>query len=333
MDLQSALDLFGLSFDISSIQDTGISTDYLLIPTKKDATINRLRTRLDDIQAVTGSSISIVLSNGLWLRIDKPQKAIYNYKNYNGYVYDKYGVLELPYMVGLTSSECIVDDLANAPHLLVAGTTGSGKSNYLHTLINAMLCNVNCDVDLVDCKKVEFSIYNNLANVYTDVNGAYFITACYLSMMDERYTRMQKEGYTNFSDYRKIHPNEHYRVLVIDELADLLMNKEDRKELSWRLQKIAQIGRAAGFHMVLATQRPDCKTIDGVLKANIPTRISFNVSSRVDSQVIIDRTGAERLTGNGDGLFLDKKSNLTRFQACYFDIEDIKAVLRKEEQI
>lgn len=330
MDIQQALNLFGLSFTVSNIQDTGVSVDYQLIPTAANATINRLKTRLDDIQAVTGERISVVLNNGLWLRTDKPQKKIFNYRDYNGYVYDKYGVFELPFMVGLTSSECIVDDLAKAPHLLVAGTTGSGKSNYLHTLIDAMLCNKNCYVNMIDCKKVEFTVYDKCANVYTDVDGAYFITAAYLRMMNERYDAMQKEGYTDFKEYRKAHPDEKYSVLIVDELADLLMNKEDKKELSWRFQKIAQIGRAAGFHMVLATQRPDCKTIDGVLKANIPTRISFNVSSRVDSQVIIDRTGAERLTGNGDGLFLDKKSNLTRFQACYFDIEDIKTGLKRD---
>jgi S-DNA-T family DNA segregation ATPase FtsK/SpoIIIE len=330
MDIQQALNLFGLSFTVSNIQDTGVSVDYQLIPTAANATINRLKTRLDDIQAVTGERISVVLDNGLWLRTDKPQKKIFNYKDYCGYVTKKYGVFELPYMVGLTSTECIVDDLAKAPHLLVAGTTGSGKSNYLHTLINAMLCNTHCCVDMIDCKKVEFTVYSKPCNVYTDVDGAYYITAAYLRMMDARYEAMQKEGYTDFKEYRKKHPDECYRVLVVDELADLLMNKEDKKELSWRFQKIAQIGRAAGFHMVLATQRPDCKTIDGVLKANIPTRISFNVSSRVDSQVIIDRTGAERLTGNGDGLYLDKKSNLTRFQACYFSMDDIKDGLRKD---
>ena len=330
MDIQQALNLFGLSFTVSNIQDTGVSVDYQLIPTVANATINRLKTRLDDIQAVTGERISVVLNNGLWLRTDKPQKKIFNYRDYNGYVYDKYGVFELPFMVGLTSSECIVDDLANTPHLLVAGTTGSGKSNYLHTLIDAMRCNKNCYVNIIDCKKVEFTVYNKCANVYTDVDGAYFITAAYLRMMNERYDAMQKEGYTDFKEYRKAHPDEKYSVLVVDELADLLMNKEDRKELSWRFQKIAQIGRAAGFHMVLATQRPDAKTIDSLIKANIPTRIAFNVSSKVNSQVIIDRTGAERLTGNGDGLYLDKKDNLTRFQACYYGMDDIKAGLKRD---
>ena len=329
MNIKQALDLFGLPYEVTQIKDTGISTDYQLTPLKASATITRLKTRLDDIQAATGETISVVLDNGLWLRCDKSKKTVYNFMDYNGYVTERYGSMELPYMVGLTSSECIVDDLADAPHLLVAGTTGSGKSNYLHTLIASLSCNPNCNVDLVDCKKVEFSVYKKIANVYLDVKGAYFITAWYLQQIDARYTQMEKEGYRNFKDYRKVHPEEKYNVLIIDELADLLMNKNDRKELAPRLQKIAQIGRAAGFHMVLATQRPDCQTIDGVLKANIPTRIAFNCSSRVDSQVIIDRTGAERLTGNGDGLYLDRKSNITRFQACYYSTADINANLSK----
>ena len=329
MDVQNALNLFNLPFIVSDTIDTGVSTDYLITPSGSSATINRLKSRLDDLQAATGCTISIVLDNGLWLRVEKPNKALYKYMNYSGYVSDQYGKMELPYMVGLTSNECIIDDLAKSPHLLVAGTTGSGKSNYLHTLIDSMLCNKNSHLCLVDCKMVEFSIYKNCTNTYLDIGGAYFITAWFLQEIKNRYALMEKAGYSDFADYRKDHPDAKYHVLIIDELADLLMNKEDRKEIAPRLQKIAQVGRAAGFHMVLATQRPDCKTIDGVLKANIPTRIAFNCSSRIDSQVIIDRTGAERLTGNGDGLFLDKKGKLTRFQACYYPLEDIKDNLRR----
>lgn len=320
MDIQQALNLFGLPFVVSSVRDGGVSTDYQLVPTSAQATLNRLRTRLDDIKSITNSSISIVTQDGLWLRVDKAQKEIYEFNDYAGYVLKKYGVYELPYMVGLTSTECKVDDLADAPHLLVAGTTGSGKSNYLHTLITCLAGGTNTSLFLVDCKMVEFSRYENCANVFYDAKGARFVTAWFIQEMNARYERMKEEGYNNFKDYRKAHPEEKYRILVIDELADLLMNKEDRKIIAPRLQMIAQKGRAAGFHMVLATQRPDCKTIDGVLKANIPTRIAFNVSSRIDSQVIIDRTGAEHLTGNGDGLFLDKKNNVTRFQACYYPL-------------
>ena len=330
MDIQEALNLFNLPFVVSNITDSGVSIDYQITPQGSGATINRLKARLDDLQAATGEKISVVLDRGLWLRVEKAEKKVYRFFDYSGYVCKRYADMELPYMIGLSNNGVIVEDLAAAPHLLVAGTTGSGKSNYLHTLIMAMSWNHNCDISLVDCKMVEFSVYKKVANVYLDIQGAYFVTACYLQGMKERYSKMQAEGYTDFKEYRKKHPEERYKVLVIDELADLLMNKKDRDELSWRLQKIAQIGRAAGYHMVLATQRPDCKTIDGVLKANIPTRIAFNVSSRIDSQVIIDRTGAERLTGNGDGLYLDKKSNLTRFQACYHPMSDIEDNLRKD---
>ena len=329
MDLQQALNLFGLPYIVSDVLETGVSTDYRIVPTNKQATISRLKSRLDDIQAATGETISLILENGLWLRVEKKQKTIYRYKDYNGYVYDRYNSMELPYMVGLTTNECIVEDLTQAPHLLVAGTTGSGKSNYLHTVIDSILCNNNVHLSLIDCKRVEFSIYKNCANVYLDIKGAYFITAWFIQELNERKERLEQAGCRDFQEYRRKYPDAKYEVLIIDELADLLMNKEDRKRIAPRLQQLAQVGRAAGIHMILATQRPDCETIDGVLKANIPTRIAFNVSSRIDSQIIIDRTGAERLTGNGDGLYLDKKNNLTRFQACFYPTKDLEDDLKR----
>lgn len=328
--MQDALNLFSLPFVVSSVTENDSCTLYALTATDKSATINRLNTRLKDLSAYLGEEVSVVINKGIFLRVDKPQKTVYNYLDYDGYVSDKYGSYEIPYMVGLTSKECIVDDLTKAPHLLIAGTTGSGKSVYLHTLIHAMLCNSNVNLSMIDCKMVEFSVYKNCANVYTDVKGAYFITAWFLQEIKNRFEKMQEEGYTDFRDYRKVHPEEVYNVLVIDELADLLLDKEAKKVIAPRLQKIAQIGRAAGFHMVLATQRPDCKTIEGVLKANIPTRIAFHCSSRIDSQVILDRTGAEVLTGNGDGLFLKNGAmNPVRFQGCLLTMNEVKNKLAK----
>lgn len=330
MDLQQALTLFNLPFTVSEVKNTGVSVEYLLNPEGAQATLNRLTTRIPDIQAATGLSISVVLDNGLWLRTEKGKKDVFIYRDFGGYVYDRYGSMELPYMVGMTANECIVEDLAKAPHLLVAGTTGSGKSNYLHTLADAILCNDNANLIMLDCKKVEFSVYRNCANVYTDVNGAYLVTAWMLQEIEDRYTRMEKYGIDTFTALREREPDTKYEVFIIDELADLISNKETKKEIIPRLLRIAQIGRAAGCHLVLATQRPDHTVINGTLKGNIPTRIAFNCASSFDSRVILDKTGAEYLTGNGDGLYLRNGSrDLIRFQACYLPIDNVKETLQK----
>lgn len=329
MDLQQALTLFNLPFTILSVKDTGVSVDYQLNPEGSAATLNRLTTRIPDIQAATGLTISTVLDGGLWLRTEKTKKSVYNYRNYGGYVYERYGDLELPYMLGMTANECVIEDLAKAPHLLVAGTTGSGKSNYLHTLADAILCNDNAHLIMLDCKKVEFSVYRNCANVYTDIEGAYLVTAWMLQEIERRYTRMEEYGIDTFKALRQIEPETKYNVFIIDELADLISNKEAKKVIIPRLLRIAQIGRAAGCHLVLATQRPDHTVINGTLKGNIPTRIAFNCASSFDSRVILDKTGAEHLTGNGDGLYLRNGSrDLIRFQACYLPIDNIKDTLQ-----
>ena len=329
MNIQDALDLFGLNFTVSGVNDTGIATEYNLIPMDKGATINRLKTRLDDLMSLTGEQISIVLNGGLWLRCEKQKKTVFNFSDYSGYVLNQYGKFELPYMIGLTSSECIIEDLAKAPHLLVAGTTGSGKSNYLHTLITCIAGNNNASLFLLDCKRVEFSVYEKIANVYKDIEGAYFITAWLLQEMDNRYKLMEKYGVNDIKELRKFMDIK-YRVFVVDELCDLLSDKEAKKKIVPRLLRIAQLGRAAGIHLILATQRPDHTVINGTLKGNIPTRIAFNCASSFDSRVILDKTGAEYLTGNGDGLYLRNGSrDLIRFQACYYPMDEIKNNLKK----
>lgn len=324
-NIQEALDLFGLPYAVTDIQETDISIMYGLQATAAGATINRLNTRLKDLQAYTGEVITVVVDNGLWLRIDKPQKPVFKYLDYSGYVDDVYGSMELPYMVGLTSNECIIDDLTKAPHLLIAGTTGSGKSNYIHTLISGLGASDRCNLFMIDCKKVEFSVYRKNWCVVDDLAGAYKMTAYFSEMISKRYEEMKKAGVNDFKELRKSNPNLRYNVLIVDELADLILEKEARKIIVPRLLRIAQIGRAAGYHLVLSTQRPDHTIINGTLKGNIPTRIAFNCISRMDSQVILDRPGAEYLTGNGDGLYLKNGSReLTRFQACYYPLDQIQ---------
>ena len=325
--IQDALNLFNLPFNVSEIQENDISVMYGLQAAGAGATLNRLNSRLKDIQAYTGEQITVVIDGGLWLRVDKPKKPVFNFSDYNGYVYKRYGSMELPYMVGLTSDDVIIDDLTKAPHLLVAGTTGSGKSNFIHTLIDSLVSSGRCNLFMIDCKKVEFNVYRNNQYVVDDLAGAYKMTAYFTKLIDKIYADMKQAGVNDFKELRKINPELRYNVLIVDELADLILDKKSRDIIVPRLLRIAQIGRAAGCHLVLATQRPDHTVINGTLKGNIPTRIAFNCISRMDSQVILDRPGAEYLTGNGDGLFLKNGSRaLERFQACYLPLDEIKKV-------
>lgn len=326
MQLQEALSLYNLPYIVASVTDTDGSTLYKLIPTGAQATRSRLVSRLQDIQDATGLYLTVENVGGLCLRAEKASKPTYLYMDYAGYT--ARDDMQLPFMLGLTSSQVLVDDLATAPHLLVAGTTGSGKSNFLHTLINSIGANPAADLHLLDCKMVEFNIYSGLFDVKTDLKGAYLQTAALLQLIQERYKDMMSRGLDRFTEYRK-ETGAQYHVFIVDELADLINARKDRAELVPRLLRIAQIGRAAGVHMVLATQRPDHTVINGTLKGNIPARIAFNCVSSFDSRVIIDRSGAEKLSGNGDGLYLKNGAqNLERFQACYLPIEDIKEQIK-----
>lgn len=318
--------MYNLPYIVASITDTDGATLYRLTPTGAQATRSRLVSRLQDIQDATGLYLTVENSGGLCLRSEKASKPIYLYSDYAGYTVR--ADMQLPFMLGLTSSQVLVEDLATTPHLLVAGTTGSGKSNFLHTLINSIGANPAADLHLLDCKMVEFNIYSDLFDVRTDLKGAYYQTAALLQLIHDRYTDMMKKSVDRFTEYRRI-TGAQYHVFIVDELADLINARKDRAELVPRLLRIAQIGRAAGVHVVLATQRPDHTVINGTLKGNIPARIAFNCVSSFDSRVIIDRSGAEKLSGNGDGLYLKNGAqNLERFQACYLPIEDIKEQIK-----
>ena len=201
-------------------------------------------------------------------------------------------------------------DLANMPHLLIAGTTGSGKS----VCVNAILCTfllhntpLNLRLVLVDPKRVELTGYNGLphllAPVVVDAERVVGALQWMLREMDTRYHKFSQAGVRNIQEYRKRHPDEvlPYLLVVIDELADLIMLAPDETERS--ITRLAQLARATGIHLIIATQRPSVDVITGLIKANFPARIAFAVASGVDSRVILDQPGAERLLGRGDMLF------------------------------
>ena len=206
----------------------------------------------------------------------------------------------------------IVSDLRRLPHLLIAGATGSGKSVCMNTLILSLACKVspeNVRMLLIDPKRVELTPYNGLphlmAPVVVDPEESVRALKGVIGEMNRRYRRMEELGVRNIEGYHR-HPQAleamPYLVIAVDELADLMMTSSH--EVEQTLTRLAQLGRATGIHLIVATQRPSVNVVTGLIKANIPSRISFAVVSQVDSRTILDAAGAEKLLGRGDMLFL-----------------------------
>ncbi len=242
----------------------------------------------------------------------------------------------------------LVTDLTKMPHLLVAGATGTGKSVSLNAMINSIL--FKCSPDMVrflmiDPKRIELSVYKDIPHllhpVVTQPKEATRALRWAVGEMEKRYTLLSEKGVRNIEAYnRKVakqkkdsvreRPDEMdtplpYIILVIDELADLMMTSS--REVEEAITRLAQMARAAGIHLIIATQRPSVDVLTGIIKANFPARISFQVSSRVDSRTILDSIGAENLLGEGDMLFLPPGvGRITRVHGAFISEEDVKKV-------
>ncbi|MGH2639705.1 MAG: DNA translocase FtsK, partial [Rhabdochlamydiaceae bacterium] len=257
--------------------------------------------------------------------------------------------LLVPVILGKTvSGENMVSDLAKMPHCLIAGATGSGKSVCINTIIMSILMNATPDeikLIMIDPKKVELTPYTHLphliAPVITEPHGAYAALSWMVKEMQNRYDILKHLGLRNITAFNARIPNPELEsslsvsvpekmaaiVGIIDEFADLMMASSS--DLETPIARIAQMARAVGIHLILATQRPSREVITGLIKANFPTRIAFKVASRVNSQIILDENGAESLLGNGDMLFLPPgTSHLLRAQGAYVSDEDINRVVR-----
>lgn len=226
----------------------------------------------------------------------------------------------------------VITDLAKMPHLLVAGTTGSGKSVCVNTLISSILFSRKPEevkLLLIDPKMVELSIYNGIphlmAPVVTDMKKAAAVLRWAVREMEARYKAFAASGKRDIKSYNEAHPKAAMPliVLIIDELADLMMTAPDYIEES--ISRLAQMARAAGIHMVLATQRPSVNVITGSIKANVPSRISFAVGSQIDSRTILDMAGAEKLLGKGDMLFAPIGANKPiRVQGAFISDDEVE---------
>ena len=248
--------------------------------------------------------------------------------------------IKLPIAIGKSISGIpIIGDLTSMPHLLIAGTTGSGKSVCINTIIVSLLYRLSpdlCKFILIDPKMLELSAYEGiphlLSPVITDSKKAASALGWTVREMNNRYKLMSKDGVRNIDGYNLKHKLKMpYIVVVVDEMSDLMLVAG--KEIENYIQKLSQMARAAGIHIIMATQRPSVDVITGTIKANFPTRISFRVSSKIDSRTILGEQGAEQLLGNGDMLFMSSANRIVRIHGPYVsekEIEKITNILRAQ---
>ncbi len=241
--------------------------------------------------------------------------------------------IKLPIALGKNISGIpVVGDLASMPHLLIAGTTGSGKSVCINTIILSLLYRHTpdkCKFILIDPKMLELSTYEGIPHllcpVITEAKKAASVLGWVVKEMESRYRLMTKEGVRNIDGYNKKHTLAMpYIVVVVDEMSDLMLVAG--KEIENYIQKLSHMARAAGIHIIMATQRPSVDVITGTIKANFPTRISFQVTSKIDSRTILGEQGAEQLLGKGDMLYMSSANRIVRIHAPFVSENEIEKV-------
>jgi S-DNA-T family DNA segregation ATPase FtsK/SpoIIIE len=358
--LQTKLGEFGISIDDISVQPGPVATLYEIVPSS-GVKISQITNLADDIQlALKAKGIRIVApmpgkgTVGVEIVNTKPcmvhLKSIINSANF------KDNKLTLPIAMGKNIvGEVFCADLASLPHLLVAGATGSGKSIGINTIIASLLYKMHpSDIKMViiDPKKVELNLYEKLKNHYLaicpDIKDEIIITSPQNSVtvlkslemeMDRRYTLLAKCSVRNIKEYNEKvlsgkvknteeirHKKLPYIVVLVDELADLMITAA--KEVEEPIARIAQLARAVGVHLVVATQRPSVDVLTGTIKANFPARLAYQVASRTDSRTILDSNGAEQLIGRGDMLFLSSLSpKAMRIQNAYISTEEVEKIV------
>ncbi len=326
---------FKISFyDFEEVQGTAV-TLYKFRP-KLGTRVNRIRALKDELSAalcVPSVRIIAPMEDGsVGIEVPKSDRPVLPFSDIVESPVFQHTEMQLPLCIGRkVDNSVFIADLAEMPHLLVAGATGQGKSVGLNVLLLSLLKKKSPDelkLVLVDPKKVELGIYSSLEHSYlacpviTEPDEAQQKLESLCALMDERYSLLSSVGVRNISEYNSIRIVEKmpYIVVVIDEYADLIMTSG--RKLEQTVCRLAQKARAVGIHVVLCTQRPDTKVVTGNIKANFPTRIAFRTTTGIDSRVIIDQLGAERLNGRGDMLYFSGVSTI-RVQCAFASLNDV----------
>jgi S-DNA-T family DNA segregation ATPase FtsK/SpoIIIE len=314
--LEDTLASFGVGATVVHIERGPSITRYELKP-ERGVKISRIASLSDDLAlalAATAVRIEAPIPGKSAIGIEIPNKtvSIVAVREILEALPDRGTVPPLWMALGKDiTGRPVFGDLCKMPHLLVAGATGAGKSVCLNTIVASLLVSATPDqvqLLMIDPKRVELTVYNGIPHLIKDVIADPRLAAGALfemtKEMDVRYERFAKAGVRKIEEYNAKYPEEHlpYVVIVIDELADLMLVAPSKVETT--IMRLAQLARATGIHLVVATQRPSVDVITGLIKANVPSRIAFAVSSQTDSRVILDMNGAERLLGRGDMLYL-----------------------------
>jgi S-DNA-T family DNA segregation ATPase FtsK/SpoIIIE len=339
-DIGSILQTFrSFGIKVESIKETeGAAVTLYEVTPSVGTRISKIRNLNDEIAVALGvKSVRIIapMENGtIGIEVPNRQRQIIPVADILQSKEFLQADMELPCAIGKTiTDEVFVADLVDMPHLLVAGATGQGKSVGLNVLILSLLRKKTPDelkLMLIDVKRVEFSPYSRIENIYlvcpviTETDEAQRELEALCKLMDERYELLSSLGVRNIREYNALCIAEPmpYIVTVIDEYGDLILTSDTKMEKT--ICRITQKARAVGIHLIIATQRPDSKVVTGNIKANFPTRIAFRTTMGIDSRVVIDQRGAEKLSGRGDMLFFDGNGT-KRMQCAYVDVEQVAA--------
>jgi len=334
--LENVLLDFGVTGEIKKVSAGPVVTLYEFEPTagiKTSKIINLSEDIARNTSSVSTRVATVIGKNTIGIEIPNKfrenvaLKEIISSKEFNN------KEIKIPITLGKSISGFpIVGDLASMPHLLIAGTTGSGKSVCINTLILSILFRYTpfeCKLILIDPKMLELSMYQGIPHllvpVITEPKKATVALKWVVREMEKRYREMTEFGVRNIYGFNdKSSKKMPYLIVVVDEMADLMMIAG--KEIENYIQRLAQMARAAGIHIVMATQRPSVDVITGTIKANFPTRISFQVTSKIDSRTILGEQGAELLLGQGDMLFMSSASRIVRIHGPYVSEKEIEKV-------
>jgi len=368
--LESVLAEFGVRGQVDQIRPGPVVTLYELVPAAgvKSARVVALADDIARSMSVASARVSVVSGrNAIGIELpNQRRETVYLRELLSAPEYERGGQV-VPVVLGETiGGEPYVADLAKMPHLLIAGTTGSGKSVGVNAMILSILYRLppeQCRLIMIDPKMLELSVYDGiphlLAPVVTDPKKAIVALKWTVREMEDRYRRMSKIGVRNIASFNErareaLSKGEHfertvqtgfdesgratyesekirpepmpYLVVIIDEVADLMMVAG--KDIEGAVQRLAQMARAAGIHLIMATQRPSVDVITGTIKANFPTRISFQVTSKIDSRTILGEQGAEQLLGQGDMLYMAGGGRITRLHGPFVSDGEVEAVAK-----